>query len=70
MQALRQALPLGQQLVQAGAALGGGAASALLGLGRQFSSTSAGNPLGPPAFVFDIDGVLIRGRHTLPQAKR
>ncbi|KAL4440223.1 hypothetical protein ABPG75_003224 [Micractinium tetrahymenae] len=25
---------------------------------------------GPPAFVFDIDGVLIRGRHTLPQAQR
>lgn len=25
---------------------------------------------GPPAFVFDIDGVLIRGRNTLPQAQR
>lgn len=68
MQALRQALPLGQQLVQAGAALGGGSAAALLA--RHFSSASAANPLGPPAFVFDIDGVLIRGRHTLPQAKR
>lgn len=25
---------------------------------------------GPPAFLFDIDGVLVRGRHTLPQAQR
>jgi hypothetical protein len=72
LQALRQALPLGQQLAQAAsAALGGGSAAALLGLARQFSSSAAtANPLGPPAFVFDIDGVLIRGRHTLPQAKR
>lgn len=26
------------------------------------------NPHGPPAFVFDIDGVLVRGKHVLPQA--
>ena len=25
---------------------------------------------GPPAFVFDIDGVLIRGKVVLPEAKR
>lgn len=28
------------------------------------------NPHGPPAFVFDIDGVLIRGRNVLPEAKQ
>lgn len=28
------------------------------------------NPTGPAAFVFDIDGVLIRGRHVLPAAKK
>lgn len=27
------------------------------------------NPGGPPAFCFDIDGVLVRGRHVLPAAK-
>ncbi len=26
-------------------------------------------PDGVPAFVFDIDGVLIRGKHVLPAAK-
>lgn len=25
---------------------------------------------GPPAFVFDIDGVLIRGKQVLPSAKQ
>lgn len=34
---------------------------------RLFSSAAAG---APPAFVFDIDGVLVQGRHVLPQAKR
>lgn len=29
----------------------------------------AGNPSGPPAFVFDIDGVLIRGKNVIPAAK-
>lgn len=64
---LQHALPLGLQLAKAAA---GGGAAAVLGLARQFSSAPIANPLGPPAFVFDIDGVLIRGRHTLPQAKR
>lgn len=27
------------------------------------------NPLGPPGFVFDIDGVLIRGKHVIAAAK-
>jgi Haloacid dehalogenase-like hydrolase len=36
---------------------------------RCFSSQT-GNPEGPPAFVFDIDGVLIRGGDVLPAAKR
>lgn len=29
-----------------------------------------GNPLGPAAYVFDIDGVLIRGRNVLPAARK
>ncbi|GLC44804.1 hypothetical protein PLESTB_001212300 [Pleodorina starrii] len=39
---------------------------------RAFSSTpvwsSSSCPSGPPAFAFDIDGVLIRGKHVLPEA--
>lgn len=31
-------------------------------------SSDGGNPTGPPAFVFDIDGVLIRGKVVLPAA--
>ena len=31
--------------------------------------SAAGNPAGPEAFVFDIDGVLIRGSQVLPEAK-
>lgn len=68
-------LPLGQQLAGAAAVLDGGSTAALLGSGtlgsaRAFSSEPGDNLRSPPAFVFDIDGVLIRGRHTLPQAKR
>ena len=40
---------------------------------RLFSSAaSAAEALAqaPPAFVFDIDGVLVRGRRVLPEAKR
>lgn len=34
------------------------------------SVASRGDPTGPPAFVFDIDGVLIRGKDVLPTAKK
>jgi hypothetical protein len=50
------------------AAAGGGG-----GGSRIFSSAaSAAEALAqaPPAFVFDIDGVLVRGRRVLPEAKR
>lgn len=33
------------------------------------SNTAAADHAFPPAFVFDIDGVLVRGRHVLPEAK-
>jgi hypothetical protein len=39
-------------------------------LGGRCLSSEAGNPEGPPAFVFDIDGVLIRGGNVLPAARR
>ena len=42
----------------------------LSALGCRCLSSEAGNPNGPPAFVFDIDGVLIRGGDVLPAAKR
>ena len=32
-------------------------------------ASGAGDPTGPPAFVFDIDGVLIRGSTVLPSAR-
>lgn len=40
--------------------------------GRRGNSTRSPpvNPEGPPAFVFDIDGVLIRGGNVLPEARR
>ncbi|KAM0790691.1 hypothetical protein ACM66B_004549 [Microbotryomycetes sp. NB124-2] len=37
---------------------------------RSFSSTRVGNKQPPPAFCFDIDGVLKQGEHVLPRAKR
>lgn len=42
------------------------------GGGRGFSAPAGQSaaPEGPPAFVFDIDGVLIRGGTVLPEARR
>jgi hypothetical protein len=43
---------------------------AVLGCPRSISPTALRHtPGGPPAFAFDIDGVLIRGRHVLDEAK-
>ncbi|KXZ41884.1 hypothetical protein GPECTOR_252g631 [Gonium pectorale] len=44
-----------------------------MGAARSYASVPAGSwsspcPSGPPAFVFDIDGVLIRGKRVLPEA--
>lgn len=77
MQAVRHALQLSAAAARlsAGASpasLWGGAA-AVLGGTRALSlaaEAEQGLARGPPAFVFDIDGVLIRGRHTLLQAQR
>ncbi len=51
-----------------GLAINSAAAAALQGCRRL--SSAAANPEGPPAFVFDIDGVLIRGGTVLPAARR
>ena len=52
---------------QAAAGVGSGVGSRLFS-----SAASAAEALAqaPPAFVFDIDGVLVRGRRVLPEAKR
>ena len=52
---------------QAATAGGGGGGSRLYS-----SAASAAEALAqaPPAFVFDIDGVLVRGRRVLPEARR
>lgn len=76
-------LPLGARALQLGGlgltltAVEGGAGVAAAGTpacaawcSRPFSTVSEALDRAPPAFVFDIDGVLIQGRHTLPQAKR
>jgi hypothetical protein len=33
-----------------------------------FKDSMTGNPSAPPAFVFDIDGVLVRGQKAIPSA--
>lgn len=35
---------------------------------RSYGTAAEALAAAPPAFVFDIDGVLIQGRHTLPHA--
>ena len=41
-----------------------------LGIIRRLSSDSFCARDGPPGFVFDIDGVLVRGRAVLPMARQ
>ncbi len=78
LQAVRHALRLGSAVAARLSATAGlaslpGAAAPTLGGIRTLildAETEQSTARGPPAFVFDIDGVLTRGRHTLPQAQR
>ncbi|GFR50889.1 hypothetical protein Agub_g13180 [Astrephomene gubernaculifera] len=67
---LRRAASLAQQLLQQQQHVTGCTAAAATQC-RTFSSKplwASPCPHGPPAFAFDIDGVLVRGKHVLPWA--
>lgn len=64
------ALRAGSELHVTPAALAAAPQKCLAALQRRGFSSGAGNPEGPSAFVFDIDGVLIRGGTVLPAARR